>query len=373
MSCGISAEVQAIKDQMTAKVDGLTKEFAGEAEAGKGLLDQLSGLKSKVESAIEGLSADILAAVPQPELPQGKLQDLMGDFVADPTNPAAFTSKINEMAEKFGKDALNSALSGLGIDPTKANEQLDKFNSLKQKGQAALEQLSQGALNIANLPKDVKDAISIAQGDFSSLASSIEGMVPKDFNPAAALDNLCASVPNIEIGPDGVKITKGVPASVPSKDAEGAPPPEAPKDVPPPETKQTNTFVKSNKTIDVITMSKSRDEIFTAFRERLKFASDSIYPQAISYKRLVDQAKEDPTLTVSKNIIDLYWSWRNYYFIHNADCVIELHNEYKNAGLKFKQEHIPTFKIEKDELEEKCVDPGVRASITALKYVEILE
>lgn len=372
MSCGISKEVQALKDKMQGEVDGLTKDLAGEAEAGKGLLDQLSSLKAKAEGMIESVSADILAAIPPIPEPLAGLQDKMTGFLDNPTDPGAFVTKLNEMSEKFGTDALNAGLSGLGIDPTEANKQLDKFNKLKEKGQKALNDLSQGTLNILNLPKDISDAIKVAQGDVSSLAGSIEGMMPKGFDPAGALDKLCASVPNLEIAPDGSTVAKGVPISVPSKDGDPAPAPEAAKDVPPPATQQTNQFVKENKSIDVIPMTRKRSDIFQAFRDRCTFQTDNIAPTAKDLKRLIKQAQETGG-TVSQNIIDQFNSWRNYFFIYGADSVIELHNEYKNNGLKFKEEHIPTLKIDRPALEQSVPLPEIRAKIEALKYVEILE
>lgn len=375
MSCGVTKEIQALKDNMKAQVDGLTKEFAGEAEAGKGLLDQLSGLKSKVQGTIESVSADILAAVPPIPEPLAKLQDQMGGFLQNPTDPGSFVTKINEMAEKFGTDALNSGLSGLGIDPAAVNKQLDKFNQLKEKGNQALESISQGALDLFNVPKEVTDAIGIAQGDTSSITNafskSISNIVPAGFDPSAALDSLCSSVPNVEITPEGVAVTKGVPATVPSKDAEPAPPPEPPKDVPPPAVKQTNAFVKENKTVQVVPMTRKRSDIFQAYRDRVTIASQ-IAVKATSYKNIIENAKKE-NVTPSQDVVDQFNSWRNYFFVYKADAVTELHTEYKNNGLEYKENLLEPIKFEKLELEEKVKVQQVRAEILALKYVLVLD
>lgn len=375
MSCGLSAEAQAAKDKITAATDELTKEFAGELETGKGLLDQLSGLKGKVQGMMESVSADILSLVPPLPEPLENMQDQMTDFLQAPTDPGSFLTKLNNTAEKFGKDQLDKALGGLGVDVDAATKSLDKFNELKQKGQQALESISKGTLNLLDVPKDIKDAIGIAQGDpsaiQSALSKSVSGIIPAGFDIAAKLDSLCAAVPNLETGADGVTVEKGTPASVSSSDCDAPAAAAEKKDIAPPAIKPINGYVKGWKSIDVFEMNNTREKIFQEFRDRIKFKNDSIFPTALQLKQEI-AALEKAEQVVPRTLIDDFQSWRNYYFIYGTQNVINLHNDYKNAGLKHDAERIPKYVIEQKQLEQLSPNPGVAASISALPYVEIV-
>lgn len=170
-------------------------------DSAKSQMDGLIGdATAEVSSLIAGVTADIEAKqaelVPEIELPQANLQDEMSAMLKNKDNPGAFATKFKEIKDKFVGLDLDSIMNDIGLD-AEAMNRIDKdlSGAIEKVGtytNDALNKVMGGRLELT------KDGLSIA--DIST--------------------DICKTVPNVDLDAAGNLIKKGLPAELPTVDAE---------------------------------------------------------------------------------------------------------------------------------------------------------
>ena len=170
-------------------------------DSAKAEMDGLIGdATSEVSSLIAGATADIetkqAELVPEIELPQANLQDEMSDMLKNKDDPGAFATKFKEIKDKFVGLDLDTVLDEMGLDAEAMNRiDQDLAGAIEKVGtytNDALNKVMGGRLELT------KDGLSIA--DIST--------------------EICKKVPNIDLDAAGEQIKKGLPAELPTIDAE---------------------------------------------------------------------------------------------------------------------------------------------------------
>ena len=170
--CGLSAAAE----KLNGAIDGAKNavdDLVGDAV--EGIAGAVDGLLDKVTDLTDGIKADLEAAVPEIELPEAKLQDMMTKMLST-NDPGEMITQFAEIKEKFGDTPgvdLDKMMSDFGLDPEKLNQGLDDYKDKLGKGNKLKEKLG-GALDKIESVAD-SDLVKLASGDLSAIGKVVDG------------------------------------------------------------------------------------------------------------------------------------------------------------------------------------------------------
>lgn len=186
MACGPGPGLAALNGQIDAAKDAVNG-IVADAEAG--IAGAIDSLDTALDSAVGNVVGAVKGLMPSIELPELDIPDL---------------------------DSLLPELPELPEPPQKLQDALGKLTAFANDPLAAI--------GIGDPSKGLQAQLDSIGAKFGVDVNAFkDALLGGELN----LDNLCKLVPNVELGPDGIAITKGTPATAPEKDAENPPEPPA--------------------------------------------------------------------------------------------------------------------------------------------------